>query len=341
MARRISAAILIPLILIVLLAGCSKPKVETQSRVLYSYFDTVTMVSSYAGDDVVSFEANCIIVEDILRDYHRMMDIYHEYDGMNNLCTVNLNAGKDPVKVDPRLIEVLLFSKRLCELTGGKMDITMGSVLSLWHEARAAEPQHLPSEEALKKAGKHMGFELLEIDEKNSTVRITDPEASIDLGAVGKGFATEVAAKALEEKGVTGYVINAGGNLRCIGTKADGSSWRTGIRDPENPDSIAVTISMADCSCVTSGSYERYFTVDGVRYSHIIDKDTLRPATGFSSVSVVCRDSALADALTTALFCMGYEEGLDLVSSLEGVDALWISGDGTIRYTKALGPAIL
>ena len=98
---------------------------------------------------------------------------------------------------------------------------------------------------------------------------------------------------------------------------------------------------MADCSCVTSGSYERYFTVDGVRYSHIIDKDTLRPATGFSSVSVVCQDSALADALTTALFCMGYEEGLELVSSLEGVDALWISGDGTLRYTKALGPAIL
>ena len=340
MARRISAAILIPLILIVLLAGCSKPKVETQSRVLYSYFDTVTMVSSYAGDDVVSFEANCIIVEDILRDYHRMMDIYHEYDGMNNLCTVNLNAGKDPVKVDPRLIEVLLFSKRLCELTGGKMDITMGSVLSLWHEARAAEPQHLPSEEALKKAGKHMGFELLEIDEKNSTVRITDPEASIDLGAVGKGFATEVAAMALEEKGVTGYVINAGGNLRCIGTKADGSGWVTGIRKPQDPDNLALTVTISNTSCVTSGGYERFLEFGGVRYSHLIDKETLWPAFYHGSVTIITEDSGLADALATAVFCMGYEDGLALVESFDNVQCIWIGNDGHILHTKGLDKKI-
>jgi thiamine biosynthesis lipoprotein len=339
--RAVVAAVL--LFLILMLVSCRKPaaSVQVRSEAFYGYFDTVSQVSSYAGDTVQRFGENAEAVREVLEHWHRLLDIYHEYEGMNNLCTVNRLAGGAPVEVDPDLIGFILYAERMCALTEGEMDISLGAVLSLWHEARNSEVPYLPAEEELQEAGRHVGFGNVEIDERNSTIRLTDPASSLDPGALGKGYAAEKAAQMLISKGVTGYALNLGGNVRCIGTKADGSSWRTGIRDPENPDSIVVTISMADCSCVTSGSYERYFTVDGVRYSHIIDKDTLRPATGFSSVSVVCQDSALADALTTALFCMGYEEGLELVSSLEGVDALWISGDGTLRYTKGLGPAIL
>lgn len=341
--HRRAAVAAVLLFLILMFASCRKTEASAQvhSEVFYEYFDTVSQVSSYAGDTVQQFGENAKAVREVFEHWHRLLDIYHEYEGMNNLCTVNRLAGGAPVEVDPDLIGFILYAEQMCTLTKGEMDISLGAVLSIWHDARSAEIPYLPTEEELKEAGKHIGFHNVEIDEEHCTLRLTDPASSLDPGALGKGYAAEQAAQMLIAKGVTGYALNLGGNVRCIGTKADGSSWRTGIRDPENPDSIAVTISMADCSCVTSGSYERYFTVDGVRYPHIIDKDTLRPATGFSSVSVICQDSALADALTTALFCMGYEEGLALVSSLEGVDVLWISGDGTIRYTKALGPAIL
>ncbi|MBR4427542.1 MAG: FAD:protein FMN transferase [Spirochaetales bacterium] len=339
MSKRRTLTILILLLASLALTGCSKGKIESsgpRSKVLYSFFDTVTLVYSYADDDESSFEKNVFDVENTLREYHMMMDIYNEYEGMNNLCTVNRNAGGDPVKVDRRLVDFLLYAKDLCKLTDNRLDIMMGSVLSLWHDARSAEVQYLPSDEKLKEAGKHMGLGLLEIDENACTVRITDPEASIDVGAIGKGYATEMAAKTLEKKGVSGYVINVGGNLRCIGTKADGSFWVAGIRDPKNPENLALTVSIADCSCVTSGSYERYLEVDGVRYSHIIDRDTLYPSDRFGSTTVITKDSGLADALATALFCMDYDQGRALVDSLEGVQCIWIEKDGTVRRTDGI-----
>lgn len=329
--------IMISSLCIAFLGSCRKDGTsEIRSGTLYSYFDTVTFIYSYADDTEDSFAANAKVVEEVLRDYHKMLDIYNQYDGMNNLCTVNLNAGKEPVKVDRRLIDVLLYAEKLCTITQGKMDIMMGSVLSLWHDARISEPQYLPSDEALTEAGKHMGFDLLEIDEDNLTVRITDPQASIDVGAIGKGYATEVAAKELEKRGVSGYVINSGGNIRCIGTKADGSKWIAGIKDPSNPDALAVRLQISDCACVTSGGYERYLLVDGKRYSHLIDKTTLRPASFHGSVSVITHDSALADGLATGLFCMSYEDGLAIVSSLDDVQCIWIENDGTVRRTDGI-----
>ena len=346
MNKRPGLSIPILLILVLVFCGCSRDSgvgrtSGPRSKVLYSYFDTVTLIYSYAGDDENSFEDNCRTVEAVLRDYHMMLDIYNEYEGMNNLCTVNRNAGNGPVTVDRRLIDVLLFAKEMYGLTEGRMDVMMGSVLSLWHDARVSDPQYLPSDEALTEAGKHMGFDLLEIDMDNLTVRITDPEASIDVGAIGKGYATEAAAGALEDRGVSGYVINAGGNLRCIGTKADGNGWVTGIRDPRNPESLAVKVNVSDCSCVTSGGYERYLEVDGKRYSHLIDRDTLRPASRYGSVSIITRDSGLADALATAVFCMDYEDGRSLVESLDGVQCIWIDLDGKVLSAGSVGKEMM
>ncbi|MBP5161595.1 MAG: FAD:protein FMN transferase [Spirochaetales bacterium] len=338
--RRAVAAVLLFLLLLV---SCSRKASEAvvHSEVFYQYFDTVSEISSYAGDSEEIFRKNVSSVSELLEHWHRLLDIYHEYEGMNNLCTVNIWAGGSPVTVDRDLIDFVLYAKDMCELTSGEMDISLGAVLSLWHEARNADTAYLPSDEELEYASRHVGFDRLEVDPEACTLRLSDPAASLDPGALGKGYAAERAAQMLISEGVTGYVINLGGNIRCIGTKADGSQWVTGIRDPLNPEKLAVTLKISDRSCVTSGGYERYFTVDGVRYAHIIDKDTLYPASGFSSVSVVCKDSALADALSTALFCMSYEDGLSLVSSLDDVQALWILDDGSLRYTKGLGPDIL
>ena len=307
-----------------------------RSEVFYEYFDTICEISSYAGDSEEAFRKNAAEVSDLLGYWHRLLDIYHEYDGMNNLCTVNRNAGGEPVKVDPELIGFVLYAKDMCALTEGEMDISLGAVLSLWHDARTAEVPYLPSSSNLDDASLHVGFDLVEIDGQACTLRLADPAASLDPGALGKGYAAEKAAQMLIDKGVTSYALNLGGNVRCIGTKTDGSHWTTGIKDPDDNTRLAVAVRISDCSCVTSGSYERFFEVGGIRFSHIIDKDSLMPATECSSVSVICTDSALADALSTALFCMSYEQGLELVSSLDDVQAIWISDDGTIRYTKAL-----
>ncbi len=329
-----------------ILAGCPivAQKAEPMGKVYYTFFDTVSYLYSYAGDSQQSFDEKTAAAAALLEEYHQMMDIYHEYSGLNNLCTVNKNAGGQPVQVDPRLIDFLLYAKELSAQTNGKMNVMMGAVLAPWHEAQAAAGKDpgkacLPDRTALEQARAHTGLSLLEIDPKAGTVRITDPQARLDAGAVGKGYATEMAARLLESMGGEGYVLNIGGNIRIIGQKPDGSGWRTAIKDPFHHDSqYAMYLELADTSCVTSGNYERFFTVEGKQYHHIIDPDTLMPADYFASVSVIAKDSGLADGLSTALFCMDYESGRALADRLEGVEVVWIFLDGTQRHTSGIHP---
>lgn len=321
------------------LAACAReaPKAEPQGKAFFAYFDTVSYVYSYAQDSEEQFNERAELVSGVLEKYHRLFDIYHEYTGINNLCTVNRLAGGEPVEVEKELVDFLLYAKELYTATNGEMNIMLGAVLSQWHDCREAAENgqaRLPDEQELLEAAKHTDISLLEIDEEKLTVRISDELASIDVGALGKGYATERAAQALCAQGITSYVLNIGGNLRIIGTKPDGSGWVTGIRDPQNEGgSIDARLLLANTSCVTSGVYERYFTVDGKRYHHIIDKDTCYPAAYFSSVTVISEDSALADALSTALFCMPLDEGMEILEGLHA-EALWILPDGETEYSN-------
>ncbi len=343
--KRIGIWLLLTAMVIPLLAGCSAPETpaaqtENKGKSYFTYFDTVSYVYSYAGDSAEQFDERSAEVSDILGEYHRLFDIYHEYSGVNNLCTLNLNAGGEPIEVDEKLIDFLLYARELYQATDGEMNVIMGAVLRIWHDLRDAASDdpgaaRLPTEEELSTAAEHTDFSLLEIDEDARTVRIADPAASIDVGALGKGYATEMAARALEAEGVSSYVLNVGGNIRIIGTKPDGTGWVTGVKDPRNTSEFAIKLRLADTSCVTSGVYERYYTVDGVRYHHIIDKDTLFPAEYFSSLTVITKNSALADALSTALFCMPYDDGAALAEKL-GVDVLWIFPDGEMKYTPGI-----
>ncbi len=347
--RRIAV---LPVLLCLLLCACQvagtvqpvstvQPMPEPTGMSYFGYFDTVSYVYNYAGDSAERFEDRSADVAAILEEYHQLFDIYHEYSGINNLCTVNKNAGGEAVKVDRRLVDFMLYARELYELTGGEMDIMMGAVLSIWHDCReeaSNNPQNgrIPTLAELEDANEHTGFHLLEIDEENCTLRITDPEASIDVGALGKGYATEQAAQFLQQQEAYGYVLNVGGNIRCIGTKPDGSGWATGIRHPEDDMAYAAKIEISDTSCVTSGVYERYFTVDGRRYHHIIDKDSLYPAEYYSSLTVLCRDSALADALSTALFCMDMESAVALAEIIGGVELVFVTAEGELHCTEGV-----
>ena len=339
--RRGIAIFLFLLLFLSSFSGCDRPPKE---RTYYSYFDTFTTVSSYARDKDSDFQANCEAVTALLSHYHKLFDIYNAYDGVNNLYTVNQMAGVSPVKVEKVLIDFLLYTKEIYTLTGGETNVAMGSVLSLWHDAREAAlgggAAALPDEGTLTEASLHPSIDCLIIDEEKGTVYLSDSAMSLDVGAIGKGYAVEKAAALLAERGVTGYVLNVGGNLRAVGTKPEGDGWVTGVRDPRG-DGLLARLSLADASLVTSGNYERYYTVDGKHYHHIIDKDTLFPAKGFSSVTVYAADSALADALSTALFCMTYEEGARLLSSLSDAEALWVTEDGELLMTEGMRQKLL
>lgn len=331
--------------LLVILTGCPKTakreeKIEPKGMVYFTFFDTVSYIYSYAGDSQKTFETRCQGTSDILNYYHSLFNIYYDFSGVNNLKTVNDNAGKAPVKVDRKLIDFLLYAKSLYEITNGEMNVMMGSVLKIWHNCReqassAPSNAHIPTQDELSEAAKHTDISLLEIDEENLTVFISDPNASIDVGALGKGYATEKAAEYLRSVGAESYVLNIGGNIRIIGHKKDGTGWGTGIKDPKDTSRYATIINIADTSCVTSGDYERYFSVDGKRYHHIIDKDTLMPSEHFSSVTIITADSGLADALSTALFSMSYEDGLDLLRRMSiNVEVLWILPNGDMLMSE-------
>lgn len=321
-------------------SGCTPNDKKTKySRNSFEYFDTVSVITGYA-ESQAEFDAVADDIMSQLSEYHKLYNVYHRFDGMENLCTVNeLTDGTHrTVKVDRRIIDMLLYAKQMYTLTDGMMNIAMGSVLSLWHNYRTVgrdnpDKAQLPPSELLRTASGHTDINNLLIDEVNSTVTLTDRQMKLDVGAVAKGYATECIASYLEKNGISGYVLNIGGNVRTVGAKPDGEPWTVGVESADGNGYLAY-LSLSGQSVVTSGSYQRYYTVDGKRYHHIIHPDTLMPAEGYLSVSVVCNNSGLGDALSTALFCMPQNKGLALVESLDGVEAMWVDENGAQSFSS-------
>ena len=194
----------------------------------------------------------------------------------------------------------------------------------------------LPEMEELQAAAEHTDIHGIVIDEQASTVYLKDPKMSLDVGSIGKGYAVQkVAEYAKEELGVTSMLFSVGGNVCAIGGHPDGTPWRIGIQNPDvdSDQAYLQKVSVQDVSVVTSGNYQRYYEVDGKRYCHIINPQTLLPADTFSSVTVITPDSGIADALSTTLFNMSLEEGMQFVKEQDQVEAMWVSEDGTIAYS--------
>ena len=330
-----------PLLLaLLLLCGCTAAPAKTGETASKRYeatfltlFDTVTTIVGYAETEA-DFTATAQAIHDDLLEYHQLYDIYNEYEGMNNLKTVNDHAGEAPVSVDRKIIDLLLFSKDLYTRTGGKVNIAMGSVLSLWHDARELGVQYpdeaaLPDRDALERAAAHTDINSIQIDEEKGTVFFSDPEVRLDVGAIAKGYAVQQVCGSAP----AGLLISVGGNVCATGPKPEtGQPWVVGIQNPDAPEEYLHTIYVEDFSVVTSGDYQRYFTVDGVAYHHIIDPDTLFPADYWRSVTILCPDSGLADALSTALFTLPQQEGQALLDAF-GAQAMWVRPDGSILYS--------
>ncbi|SBV96239.1 ApbE family protein [uncultured Eubacteriales bacterium] len=319
---------------LLLLTGCApkEPVLHNYEASFLNLFDTVTVITGYAESEE-GFRAIATEVRDDLLYYHQLFDIYNEYEGVRNLKTINDSAGGDAVEVEKPIIDLLLFCREMYDVSGGQVNAAMGSVLTLWHDAREAgidDPEHaaLPDADALSEAGEHMDFDSVVIDEANSTVRITDPQVRLDVGAIAKGYAVERVC----ENAPAGLLVSVGGNVRATGGKPDGSPWAVGIRDPEDSGAYLRTVLVSNMSVVTSGDYERYYTVDGVRYHHLIDPETLYPANYWKMVTILCPDSGVADGLSTALFCTTQEEGQALLDKY-AAEAMWVTPEGEVLYS--------
>lgn len=332
------------LLCLLLLCGCSgglkQPTDQTQYTATFlDIFDTVTTVVGKA-DGKEAFEASIQPIYNELERYHKLFDIYNEYEGINNLKTVNDKAGISPVKVDTAILDMLEDCKAYCTATNGTFNPAMGSVLKLWHDARengVNDPSNacLPDAAALKAASQHMNPDNIILDRRGSTVYISDPKLKLDVGGIAKGWAVEKVCKNAPK----GLLISVGGNVCATGPKDEnGAAWSVGIQNPNGKNNLHV-LSITSGSVVTSGSYQRAYTVNGKLYHHIIDPVTLYPGELWTSVTVVCDDSGLADVLSTSLFLLDREKGQELLDKF-GAEALWVDAGENQYYSPGFNDLI-
>lgn len=339
--------LLIIISLLISISACSNESNSGYTKYSYEFlgtFDTVIQIMGYAKN-ADEFEIMAEICQERFVELNKLYDIYNDYDGINNVKSINDNAGIKPVEVQQEIIDLILFSKEWYNKTNRKCNIAMGSVLSIWHDYRdkginSPEKAEIPPLEMLKEAMKFTDINKVIINDDNNSVYLEEKNMRLDVGAVAKGYATEIVANELINKGYTSFIISSGGNVRTVGEPMDRSrkKWGIGIQDPDgnpnDPNEPSLDILyINDQSLVTSGDYQRQYEVDGKMYHHLINPDTLMPAEYFRSVSIVANDSGIADFMSTTIFLTPYEEGRRLLENL-GIDAIWVMKDGTVQATE-------
>ncbi|NLY21087.1 MAG: FAD:protein FMN transferase [Tissierellia bacterium] len=349
-----------------LLLGCSS-KMERHTSYFMGPFDTKIDIIVYTKNQNDA-EKYHNYINDRFEELHKLYDKYNSYDGINNIKTINENAGINPITVHKDLYNLIDDSIKWHEEYSDETDISMGRLFNIWSKYRdlnsdedadqISVEKRLPSEEELKEAKNYSGLEHIILNKEDMTVFIDDKNVQIDVGATAKGYAVELVAQELKDLGLESGMINVGGNVRAIGIvpEKNRDSWYFGIIKPydlqymidisnsndvekvlkqiDKEDEYLAYLHMNDISLVTSGDYQRYFVVEDKLYHHLIDKDTYKPGDYFRSVSVITQDSGLADFLSTSLFLMPFEDGKKLVDKTDGVEAIWYMKDGSINYSN-------
>ncbi len=300
--------------------SATPPNVETT----FSALGTFVTIRAAAPDEAAAREA----VEGATELIKRLEKRLSRYDDESDVSAINRAGAGAKVPVSDETLDVLLKAAEISEATGGAFDVTVGPLVELWKAAGKAEK--LPDEKALQEARSKVSHKHLEIDREARTVTKLHDGVSVDLGAIAKGYIAERAAAFLRSKGVKSGLVDAGGDGVFIGGVED-RPWRIGVLDPRNPPEIADAVFLRDAAVVTSGNYARFSTIEGKRYSHIIDPRSGRPAEGPDSVTVIAKDGATADGWATALSVTG-EEGA-AAARAAGVECmmLFVEEDGLMR----------
>jgi thiamine biosynthesis lipoprotein len=272
---------------------------------------------------------------DRIREIEDRMTINKDTD-KSEIIKLNNAAGNDYVELSPDTFFVLQKGKYYGGISQGKFDITIGPIVKLWNID--TEKAAVPSQDLISEKLPLIDYHRLELEEGTRKAKLATEGMMVDLGAIAKGYAADEAARILIEAGIKHAIVNLGGNILTVGNKPDGTLFRIGLQDPYRPrnENMAV-VQLQNQSLVSSGTYEKFFEADGKRYHHIIDPKTGYPAeNGLVSVSIITTNSIDADALSTSIFLLGLEEGMNLVEELEDVEAIFVTNDKKVYLSSGI-----
>jgi thiamine biosynthesis lipoprotein len=262
----------------------------------------------------------------------RIENLISDWISTTPISEVNRNAGIKPVKVPQEVFDLVKRSIKISELTSGAFDISYASMDKIWKFDGSMTK--MPSPEEIKKSVENVGYKNIILDTNHSTIFLKNEGMKLGLGGIGQGFIADKVKALLISKGVVAGIVNISGDINTWGKQLNGEKWKVGIKNPLNRDKIFATFPLEDSAVETSGSYEKYVTFNGIRYSHIIDTRTGYPASGVISVSVFAKSTEFADALATGVFVMGVDVGLDLVNQLPGIGCIYVDDKGKIFASK-------
>jgi thiamine biosynthesis lipoprotein len=314
--------LVIVFLLFFLTTGCHSAEPYQETKFL---FDTEVYIEAYGPNAEKA----------VNKAMEKMAAIDQEanfYSEDSEIALLNQSAGKNAVHLSKDTFELLEKSLEIAELTSGAFDPAVGPFVQIWQTAKAEEV--IPSEEKILQLLPLVDYKRVIIDSDNLTAYLPEAGMSIDLGAITKGFAVEKGMKILKEAGIKSAMVRAGGNVYTIGKKANGNSWRVGIRNPLQLDKTIGYIEPINQVVDTSGNYEQSFSINGHDYGHIINPRTGYPVEGTTSCTIIAENPALADALSTAVFVLGHEEGLALIEKTPKVEGFMVSTDG-VRYMSS------
>ncbi len=246
---------------------------------------------------------------------------------------INASAGVAAVKVIDEFFKLVERSIRISELTQGAFDITYGSVdKRLWNFDKSMSA--LPDKTTAKQMVRLINYRNVILDENNKTIYLKEKGMRIGFGGIGKGYAAEKAKQLLQQNGVKSGIVNASGDLTAWGLQPDGKSWTIGIAHPDAANQPFSYLSISEMAIATSGNYEKYVTIGGKRYSHTINPRTGLPVTGIKSVTIICNNAEMADAMATPVTIMGIEAGLHLINQLKGIGCIIIDDNNSVYTSK-------
>lgn len=301
-----------------------------------TYNRVLTLMGSHFEITVVtdSEQQGTVYIDTAINEIDRIEKLISSWDSKSQTSLINKNAGIKPVQVDKELYDLIQRSIQISKITNGAFDITYASMDRIWKFDGSMTK--MPDRSIIRKSVERIGYQKIQLDEKNHTVFLPQKGMKIGFGAIGKGYAADKAKALLIERGVKAGIVNASGDLNAWGTQPDGSDWLVGITNPLNTTKVFSWLPVKNQSVVTSGNYEKYVLFDGVRYAHIINPKTGYPTTGIKSVSIFAPKAELADALATSVFVMGVEVGLNFINQLEAVEVIIVDDDNQFHKSNSI-----
>ncbi|KQR94826.1 thiamine biosynthesis protein ApbE [Chryseobacterium sp. Leaf180] len=288
-----------------------------------SRFD-ITVVDSHEGKADKSIDL-------AIKEISRIEDLISEWKPETEISKVNKNAGIKSVKVSAEVLNLTEKALYFSEITDGAFDISIAALDKIWKFDDSMN--EIPADSLIRKSIEKVGYQNIIIDRKNSTVFLKKPGMKIGFGSIGKGYAADAARELLKKNGVKGGIINASGDLSTWGNQADGSLWTIGINNPFK-ENIAEVLQFKEYSVTTSGSYEKFAEINGIRYSHIINPKTGMPSTGLTSVTVIGKDATSANGFSTSVMVLGKKKGIKLINNFPEFQYLLITDKGKIIKSK-------